>query len=653
MPNLSQLNRQRMIDYLKKIKEEHSDDESLIAINEIETALTEKKFGLVWEKHLEQVDEMMRHNVPVFVESKSREINTNEELPFNFILEGDNLHSLRLLEKTHKGKIDIIYIDPPYNTGATDWKYDNKYVVKEDGYRHSKWLSMMANRMQIAKKLLAPDGVFICAIDENEVATLLLLIEDIFGYEYAADCITVVHNPRGVQGNNFSYVHEYAVFVYKRNQKVISNCEINEEDINWSPLRNWGTESERHDAANCFYPIYVKDEEIVGFGDDITNTDIHPQQTEYDEKNDTYAVYPIDVKGVERKWRYARQTVDSIRHLLRAKQLKNGGYDIELGKNFGSYKTVWTDKKFDANEYGSQLISSMVPNNDFDFPKSIYNTYECLFATTKEKPDAIILDYFAGSGTTGHATLMLNSILGGNRRFILCTNNAIGIKREKEFDKKFGSPSDNPEKWNEYQEKYGIARSITYPRVKAAIKGYVHNKDVKYPIFEKKLTITDLKDNKVLEKVRAVSVEHNNEYEKIDTLIEDGSIKVVGIMKKNTPVKGIAANLKYYQTDFIKKSSCDEDYSVSAELLKHISEMVQLEYAVNLDGKKYALLLSDEDADSFIAEKDNLSECQALFVSTDVLLTSEQHKQLERNGISIFIIPDYYFESELLEVGER
>lgn len=216
MANLSKEKRQRMISFLQNIREAHSDDESLIAINQIENDLTEKKYGLIWEQHQEQVDANMLTHIPVLIEDTSRGFLLDENKPFNFIIEGDNLHALKLLAKTHRGGIDVIYIDPPYNTGSKDWKYNNDYVDKNDGFRHSKWLSMMNNRLEIAKTLLKPDGALICAIDENELATTLLLIEEVFGEAYTSDCITVVHNPRGVQGNNFSYIHEYAIFVYSK-----------------------------------------------------------------------------------------------------------------------------------------------------------------------------------------------------------------------------------------------------------------------------------------------------------------------------------------------------------------------------------------------------------------------------------------------------
>lgn len=494
---------QQIRTYIASVQQDQNTGNLLQYLDELTKDVKGKKYGLVFEQHREQIDETLETHTPVLTEQKDLFIDNGGEM--NFLIEGDNLAALKLLEKTHKGKIDVIYIDPPYNTGAKDWKYNNDYVDKKDTFRHSKWLSMMKVRLTIAKGLLKDDGALICAIDENELHTILLLLEELFGMGYNIDPITIVHNPRGVQGDNFSYVNEYAIFVYKRCGKIIENQSIIEDEVEWSPLRNWGTESERLDAANCFYPIYVKDEIIIGFGEDVTSKlDFHPKQTEFDPNTGIYSIYPIDIQGIERKWRYARQSVEKIKDLLKVVKIDDG-YDIELGKNFAPYRTVWTDKRFDSNEYGSQLIASMVPKNDFSFPKSVYIVYECLRAITLNRPNAIVLDYFAGSGTTGHAALMLNKDLGGSRSFILCTNNEMGEKREKEFDKVYGKEEEFHSEWEKWIMEYGIASSVTYPRLKSAIEGFVHKKDFKDTLFEKKLTPSILcKPDKITKKIEEV-----------------------------------------------------------------------------------------------------------------------------------------------------
>lgn len=163
------------------MREEHEDDEVLFSINKIESELTSIKYGLVWEEHEERVDKEIETKVPVFTEIKEREISSNGSLPYNFLLEGDNLHSLYLLEKTHKNKIDVIYIDPPYNRGKDDFIYDDNYVDEEDAFKHSKWLSFMSKRLNIAYKLLNSEGVIFISIDDNEMAQLKMLCDSIFG----------------------------------------------------------------------------------------------------------------------------------------------------------------------------------------------------------------------------------------------------------------------------------------------------------------------------------------------------------------------------------------------------------------------------------------------------------------------------------------
>lgn len=423
-----------------------SKEELLKVIEKIESR---KKYGLIWdeERTKEQFEKESENALPVLKEVKSKEISANPEQPINILIEGDNYHALSVLNYTHQGKIDVIYIDPPYNTGAKDWKYNNNYVDINDTYRHSKWLSMMAKRLRLAKKLLTDDGVLICTIDENECNRLGLLLEDVFG-NYEIHCITIVHNPRGVQGTNFSYTHEFAYFVLPKGKKIIGPRKLNIEEKDWNNLRNWGGESLRTDARNCFYPVLIKDEKIVGFGE-VLPSHLHPKSQTL-KRGDTYLVYPIDNRGVERKWRYARQSVEEIKHLLRAKRTKRG-YEIEIGKDFGTVRTVWQDTKYDASVYGTQLVRALAPSAQFDFPKSVYNTYDCIAPILYERKNAVILDFFAGSGTTGHAVIMLNKEDGdkGKRRFILCTNN--------END---------------------IAQGVCYPRIKKVIQGHKDYPDI-------------------------------------------------------------------------------------------------------------------------------------------------------------------------------
>ena len=344
----------------------------------------------------------------------------------NLIIKGNNLLALHSLKKQYAGKVKLIYIDPPYNTGGNGdtFEYNNTF-------KHSTWLTFMKNRLAVAKNLLTNDGVIIVAIDENEQFRLGVLLQEMFS-NHETHCITIVHNPRGIQGINFSYTHEYAFFVIPKGKKSIGNRKIEKNEINWSSFRNWGGESLREDAKNCFYPIIVKNNQVIRFGD-VVDDGIHPNQIEKID-GETY-IYPIDKEGIERKWRYARQSVDKVIHLLRWN--KN---EIQIGKDFGQYRTVWIDRRYDSNEYGTKLIKSLVPNCKFSFPKSLYNVYDCIHTVVGNDKNAIILDYHAGSGTTAHAVLELNKEDGGNRKYILCEQmdyiQDVTVKRVKAVLKK-------------------------------------------------------------------------------------------------------------------------------------------------------------------------------------------------------------------------
>ena len=398
----------------------------------------EERYQFTWpdkKKHI------LEANAPISATLRPcREKSVDFDNTENVYIEGDNLDALKVLQETYLNKIKMIYIDPPYNTGnnliykndfheniadylENSGQFDDQgnYMVQNpetNGRFHTEWLNMMFMRLKLSKNLLAPDGVLVCAIDENEVDTLSLMLKEIFGessYEHA--CVTVVHNPRGQQGTNFSHTNEYALFVYPRGLKAIADRKIDDEDVSWSQLRNWGSESERTDAKNCFYPVIVdvNSEKIVDFGK-VSDDDYHPNQTVVE--GGLAYVYPIDKNGVERKWRYARQSVEAIKEMLRVRKTATG-YEIEIGKTFGVQRTVWNDKKYDANEYGTKIISELVPNNGFSFPKSLWTVYDSIYAGTANDKDAIILDFFSGSATTAHAVMRLNAEDGGSRKFIL------------------------------------------------------------------------------------------------------------------------------------------------------------------------------------------------------------------------------------------
>ncbi len=380
--------------------------------------------------------------------------------PFHSIINADNYHALQLLLYGYKGAFDVIYIDPPFNTGAKDWKYNNDYVDSSDRFRHSKWLSMMKKRLLLAKELLKKEGVLVCAIDENELHNLLCLLDEIFEGRKKTT-ITVEHNLKGTPGKNFTYSHEYAIFVLPGNLSVVGTEAQEKSDVR--NLRRAGRASLRSERKQSFYPIYVKDGKVTRVGAWVRDMDWHPAGRNVPIKSGELEIWPIDEEGGERRWNFG---LDSILDNLDRIEVRENADEVQLyvSRENVRYKTVWTGADLDAGRYGTMMVKDVV-GREFPYPKSIYNVRRCLAALLRNKPNALILDYFAGSGTTLHATCLLNAEDGGNRRCILVTNNEVSEAEEKALRKQGFKPGD--EAW----ERAGICRSITIPRCKFAING--------------------------------------------------------------------------------------------------------------------------------------------------------------------------------------
>jgi adenine-specific DNA-methyltransferase len=385
--------------------------------------------------------------------------NGEQEKPFHLLIKAENFHALQLLLYTHGSSIDVIYIDPPYNTGARDWKYDNNYVDENDQWRHSRWLSFMKKRLLLARRLLKPDGVLIVTIDDNENHHLQMLLEQCLP-ERDITTVVIVHNPRGNISNNFAYVHEYAHYMLPRNQKVVAR--IPKPNAKPRKLRRWGGNSTRKARPTMFYPIRVRRSKIVGFGE-ILPAGKHPSGKNVKLSDGTVEVWPIDQNGVERRWNFGLDTIpDEIDRLVVLKV--DDELDIFLTEEKSVSKTVWTGGALDAGKYGASLVKDIV-GKEFPYPKSLYAVAQCLRVVTADKKNATILDFFAGSGTTLHATCLLNAEDGGNRTSIIVTNNELGEQQEKQLTKKGIKPGTGI--W----EAEGICNSITWPRCKYAIRG--------------------------------------------------------------------------------------------------------------------------------------------------------------------------------------
>ncbi len=418
-----------------------SSKEELIAkIHELEKELKKiksKKYGLVWEDKPEEFEEESKNALPVLEEKKGfKEVKTKSDASTHILIEGDNYHSLSVLSYTHRGTIDLIYIDPPYNTGSQSWRYNNDYVEKDDPWRHSKWLSMMAKRLKLSKPLLSSSGTIIVAIDDYEVSQLGLLLDEIFqGYE--KDLIIVEHHPQGAGSNTVSRTHEYAYICTPKGIGFEGRL-AREEEGRWALRRSGqGENNWRKNRPKQFFAILVDEgnRKIIGVGDDIPKNE---KKYPLDKTEDGYLrIYPIDGKGKERCWRYNRETMLNLIKQGNIEYTSKGSLIVKKESvNAVPVFSIWRDPKYNAGAKGSTLLTEIMGQaNTFPYPKSLYTVLDMISLVIKNKKDAIVLDYFCGSGTTGHAVLDLNREDKGNRQFILCTNNENNICEEVTYER--------------------------------------------------------------------------------------------------------------------------------------------------------------------------------------------------------------------------
>lgn len=584
-----------MLEYLNHLKEIHTDDESRIALSKIETALTEKKYGLVWEEHEEEVDKQLVHNIPVFREVEDKKIVADKNADFNFLLEGDNLHSLKLLEKTHKGKVDVIYIDPPYNTGNKDFIYDDNYIGSDDGYRHSKWLSFMNERLRIARKLLSNEGVIFCSIGDDELSQFKIILDEIFGEDNFINLVSVkTKNAAGASGGgqdlklkkNLEYLLIYSKdikflpefnTVYKLTEIEELLDYYKENDISWkytSVLVNPGTKKyigSTVDGAGDEIKIYKRLNPIFMSVNQIAKKDNISVREVYKKYFNQIHMTAMPQSSIRKRVvdyigedNLDRESLYSIEYIPISGRNKGRLYeqfykgqklrliawfaDVGVSNNDGVFKKDIEGTYWDGIELNNLSKEGSVKFSNGKKPLSLLNRIIKMYKYN----DAVILDYFAGSGTTGHAVMQLNKEDGGNRKYILCTNN-----------------------------ENNICEKITYQRMKNIQEELPHN-------------------------------------------------------------------LKYYKTEFIPKLSEDEEI-LSSKLLDYIKEMVELENMCEIDGNTRRIILSDEDLNIALTE---MEESGVLYIPSFILLTNEIKDSIEERKLEVVTIPDYYFTEELREVNE-
>ena len=577
--NLSKIRRDKMLKTLSEIKKNISNEETLNSLSLIENELTKKKYGLIWEEHEERVDKELETQIPTFGEIKDKEIMCNPEERFNFLLEGDNLHSLYLLEKTYKEKIDIIYIDPPYNTGKEDFIYNDKIIDELDGYKHSKWLSFMERRIRIAKELLTKSGIILISIDENEEAQLKLLCDEIFGESnrLSTHHIKVRYDNKSLnEKNDWQPVMEY-VYIYAKDKlsvkakKPSENYNIDKFLYSFDELTNGQTII----LGNKKVTIFKQGEWKIN----------KAQKGSLNLLKETWASGSVLKGNTSGKffdlYLSVRKTIDGLNCLYKVEGIGEDGLGYryftgpqkETSSRGKFYSGVPLERLDDLNNRTSKKYRPI--SNYYDFSADFgnirqegntpFNSGKKPVKMLKElinyhqNKNATVLDFFAGSGSTAQAVLELNKEDNGNRQFILCTNNENNICEE-----------------------------ITYKRIKNVINGY-------------------------------------GKYDALKT------------------------NLKYYRCTYIPRINTENE-NLHNNLLINIKNLIQLENGIEIDDNKIRVYLDEEELDKFSTNKEELEVCKKVYISSDILLTSEQEEIFENNNIEVYIIPEYYFEDEIKEV---
>ena len=434
--------------------------------------------------------------------------NAPDNALWHTLIEADNYHALQLLEYLYAEKVDCIYIDPPYNTGARDWKYNNDYVDSSDSYRHSKWLSMMQKRLKIAKRILNPNNsVLIVTIDEKEYLHLGCLLEEMFPEARMQMITSSISSQGSTRDGLFSRADEYIFFIFLGNATV---CKSSDDMLNegqsetksqlWFQFVRTGKGNLRVDSKNLFYPIYFYAEtgKILSIGDPIP---LDVDKSTITAPNGASIIWPTTADGQEARWRTGREVAirrlekgllrlgktskkesgwsvltvnEGTENKIAAGEITISGYDDNgsallidgSSSTLRSPKTIWNKVSHNAGWHGSKLLASLLPGIKFPYPKSLYAVQDCIRFCVSDKPTALVVDFFAGSGTTLHAVNLLNAEDGGHRRCIMVTNNEVSYDEAKSLTEQGYQPGDPG--W----EKLGIARYVTWPRTVCSIKGH-------------------------------------------------------------------------------------------------------------------------------------------------------------------------------------
>ncbi|HEL1635448.1 TPA: site-specific DNA-methyltransferase [Streptococcus suis] len=447
------------LDYVRALIDQARIDgrnEDVVQLDKIIKLLNRKKYGLVWEEHAELVEEEMKTRIPVFIEDETRKIRANpEDKDYNFLLEGDNLHSLHLLEKTYAGRIDVIYIDPPYNTGNKDFKYNDKFVDKTDGYAHSKWLSFMSKRLEIARRLLSDTGVIFISIDDKEQAQLKLLCDEVFGNRnFIAQLVWEKKKKPSFLNKNLGSKFEY-ILCYSRNRdySIPFSVEFTKMGKKY-PLNNAGNSAmELYFSPNSVHfslPDGIVKAQDMSAGNIITKLK-NDVQIKCGKNKNAFTLYG--------EWRYSQAKLNEIIQNNEKLSISKVPFRPNHHKQGGEVKKIHnllTQNYYDVgtNEDASLELMKLVGDKIFDFPKPSKLIKFLVRATTYNNKTCTVLDFFAGSGTTGHVVAQLNKEDGGNRKYILCTNNENNICEEVTYKRLTNIQDDLPHNLKYFKTKF-------------------------------------------------------------------------------------------------------------------------------------------------------------------------------------------------------
>ena len=533
------------------------------------------------------------------------------------LIEAENFHALQLLAYLYPQQVDCIYIDPPYNSGATDWKYNNNYVDGNDSYRHSKWLSMIESRLLLAKKLLNPkNSVLIVTIDEKEYLHLGCLLEEMFP-EANIQMVSSVIAQSGVARNNSFYRTNEFIYIVQFGDSAVQKLPLPDEwklgkkksqgalGIVWNQLRRTGTNSLRTDRQNLFYPIIFNENasQILDTGEAMPLAE-HPSSV-IEKKNNHLYLWPINPNGIEGRWQLGRDeflsrlekgyvkwgkildTGISVTFLkkgsiqkIEKKEVELVGRDVVSGtvlvdnSNYSRYYipgTQWNIANHDASYKGTQLLSKFIGNR-FPFPKSLYAVHDTIRFFVANNPNALILDFFSGSGTTLHAVNLLNKEDGGHRRCIMVTNNEVNAEEERVFRAKGLHKGD--EEW----EKFGIARYVNWPRTKCSILGVdVNGQPIKGDY------ITSNTEEKVVKRsIKQISLDLKDY--SIDTKLKKQIVALIG--DKKMPQNAVKAECPFLVTEEANKAILFDVTKID-DFMEEVHDDVDVIYIVTSNNKAF------------------------------------------------------------------